>query len=284
MRIGPETIKTAMVAGTTIEYADHGEGEPLLLVHAGVFADWFVPLAASEALDGLRVIRVRRAGYGANAPASHLSIQDHASHLAALADLLELDAMHVVGHSSGALIAFQMAIDRPTLVHSLMLIEPAACGPFQVPAFAELGERFVGPAMGAFAAGDLQGAFDTFMRGVCGDRSREIIERTLGRAGYEQAVRESSFFFRDEVPACLQWQFVSTEEPIRQPVLILEGGDGRKVGLLSQQVTEVSTTLLPRAEVALIANTDHMLPLQDPEALGEAIASFVRRHPIGALV
>ena len=284
MRIDPATIKTAMVGGTTIEYADHGEGEPLLLVHAGVFADWFVPLAASPALDGLRVIRVRRAGYGANVPASHLSIQDHASHLAALADLLELDAVHVVGHSSGALIAFQMGIDRPALVHSLMLIEPAACGPFQVPAFAELGERFVGPAMGAFAAGDLQGAFDTFMRGVCGDQSREIIERTLGRAGYEQAVRESSFFFRDEVPACLEWQFVSTEEPIPQPVLILEGEDGRKAGLLSQQVTEISTTLLPRAEVALIPNTNHMLPLQDPDALGEAIARFVRRYPIVASV
>ena len=282
MRVGPETIKTAMVAGTTIEYAEHGEGEPLLLVHAGVFADWFVPLAVSPALDGLRVIRVRRAGYGVNAPASHLSIHDHASHLAALADLLELDGLHVVGHSSGALIAFQMAID-PALVHSLMLIEPAPCGPFQVPAFAELAERFVRPAMGAFAAGDLQGAFDTFMRGVCGDRSREILERTLGRAGYEQAVRESSFFFRDEVAACLQWQFVSNGEPIRQPALILEGGDGRKAGLLSQQVTEVSTTLLPRAEVALIANTNHMLPLQDPDALGEAIASFVRRHPIGGL-
>ena len=50
MRIGPQTIKTAMVAGTTIEYADHGEGEPLLLVHAGVFADWFVPLPPARRL------------------------------------------------------------------------------------------------------------------------------------------------------------------------------------------------------------------------------------------
>jgi pimeloyl-ACP methyl ester carboxylesterase len=282
VRTAPETIKTAVVAGTTIEYSERGEGDPLLLVHAGVFADWFVPLAASQTLDGFRVIRVRRAGYGANAPASHLTIQSHAGHLTLLADLLELDAVHVVGHSSGGLIAFQMAVDRPKLVHSLTLIEPAACGPFQVPAFAELGERFVGPAMGAFAAGDLQGAFDTFMRGVCGDRSREIIEQSLGRAGYEQAVRESSFFFKDEVPACLQWQLGPTAVPIRQPVLILEGGDGRKIGLLSQQVTEVTTTLLPQAEVALIADTNHMLPLQDPEALGEAVASFVRRHPIGS--
>jgi pimeloyl-ACP methyl ester carboxylesterase len=119
---------------------------------------------------------------------------------------------------------------------------------------------------------------------VCGDQSREIIEHNLGRAGYEQAVRESSFFFRDEVPACMQWQFGSTAAVIRQPVLVLEGGDGRKAGLLSQQVTEVTTTLLPQAEVALIEGTNHMLPLQDPDALGEALARFVRRHPIGALV
>ena len=199
--------------------------------------------------------------------------------MAALADLLGLDKVHVVGHSSGALIAFQMAADRPKLVHSLTLIEPAACGPFQVPAFAELGERFIGPAMGAFAAGDLQGAFDSFMRGVCGDQSREIIERSLGRPGYEQAVRESAFFFRDEVPACMQWQFESVGA-ISQPVLVVEGGEGRTLGLLSQQVTEWTAMLLPQAEVTLIEGTNHMLPLQDPDALGQALASFVRRHPI----
>ena len=67
-------------------------------------------------------------------------------------------------------------------------------------------------------------------------------------------------------------------------MLVLEGGDSRKVGLLSQQITEAATTLFPQAEVALIASTNHMLPLQDPDALGEALGSFVRRHPIAALV
>src|SRR5882672_4021344 len=54
--------------------------------------------------------------------------------------------------------------------------------------------------------------------------------------------------------------------------------------VVEPQVTEVTTTLLPQAEVALIEGTNHMLPLQDPDALGEALARFVRRHPIGALV
>ena len=68
----------------------------------------------------------------------------------------------------------------------------------------------------------------------------------------------------------------------RQPVLVVEGGDGRRVGLLSQQVTEVTVTLLPQAEVVLIPRSNHMVPLQEPDALGEALASFARRHPIGA--
>ncbi len=278
----PETIQAVMVGDTEFAYSERGAGDPLLLVHAGVFADWFAPLAASPALADFRIIRVRRAGYGSNAPASHLTIRDHAGHLAALADLLELERVHAVGHSSGALIVLQLAADRPRLVQSLTLIEPAACGPFQAPAIAEIGERFIGPAMGAFAAGDLCGAFESFMRGVCGDQHRQVIEQSLGQAGYEQAVRESSFFFRDEVRAAMEWQFGPTEAACigQKPVLIVEGGDGRRLGSLSQQVTELGAALLPQAEVALIDGANHMLPLQDPNTLGKAVANFARRHPI----
>ena len=61
----------------------------------------------------------------------------------------------------------QLALDRPNLVGSLILLDPAAVGVFLVPASEDLARRFVGPAMAAFAAGDTQTAFDTFMSGVC---------------------------------------------------------------------------------------------------------------------
>jgi pimeloyl-ACP methyl ester carboxylesterase len=77
---GSETIQTVAVADCVIEYSERGQGEPLFLVHAGGFADWFVPVAASHTLDDFRVIRMRRAGYGPKAPTSHLSIRDHAAH------------------------------------------------------------------------------------------------------------------------------------------------------------------------------------------------------------
>src|SRR5918998_1739657 len=110
------------VAGSEIEYADEGAGDPILLIHAGVFGAWFAPLAEAPELEGFRVIRVVRAGYtDGPPPSSHLAIGDHARHCAALLDALGVGQAHLVAHSSGCLIALQVAMDRPEAVRSLVL-------------------------------------------------------------------------------------------------------------------------------------------------------------------
>jgi pimeloyl-ACP methyl ester carboxylesterase len=38
--------------GVELEYATIGDGEPVLFVHGGVFADWFAPLVGEPALAG----------------------------------------------------------------------------------------------------------------------------------------------------------------------------------------------------------------------------------------
>ena len=101
----------------------------------------------------------------------------------------------------------QLALDRPELVQTLILTEPAAGGGFAVPAAEELGRRFIGPAMEAFAAGDLDAAFDRFMRGVCGENYRSVLEQRLGSTAVDRALRQSAFFFRDEAPAVLESTF-----------------------------------------------------------------------------
>ena len=152
-----------------IQYDERGEGEAVFLVHAGVFGDWFAPLSETPALFAFRVIHVRRAGYGSNAATGHLSVADHARHIGALADRLSIKALHWVGHSSSCHMGLQLALERPDLVTSLVLLEPAGGGGLTVPASKDIGRRFIGPAMAAFAAGDIETAFDTFMRGVCGN-------------------------------------------------------------------------------------------------------------------
>lgn len=225
MALESETMQQVSVGDTEIAYSEHGHGEPIVLVHAGVFSDWFLPLNQSGALDGFRVIRVRRAGYGPVPPTQHLTLGDHARHVGALANHLGLSKIHWVGHSSSCQVGLELALDRPDLVHTLVLLEPAAGGGFAVPASEALGRDFIGPAMGAFGEGDLETAFATFLRGVGGEDLRGVLEGRLGREGYERAVRESAFFFRDEVPAVMESQFGEAEAGrVRQPVLVVEGG------------------------------------------------------------
>jgi hypothetical protein len=47
-----------------LAYDERGAGEVVCLVHAGVFGAWFAPLFEQPALDGFRVIRPIRPGYG----------------------------------------------------------------------------------------------------------------------------------------------------------------------------------------------------------------------------
>jgi pimeloyl-ACP methyl ester carboxylesterase len=199
------------LVGGQIEYIERGQGEVVVLVHAGVFSDWFTPLSETRALDGFRVIRVRRAGYGANVTSGHLSVADHARHIGALADHLSIKTLHWVGHSSSCQMGLQLALERPELVQSLILVEPAGGGGLAVPASEDIGRRFIGPSMAAFAQGDIESAFDTFMRGVCGDEHRAVIEGRLGAEGYQRAIEEARFFFSDEIIAVAEWAFGTDE-------------------------------------------------------------------------
>jgi hypothetical protein len=38
-----------------VAYSDRGEGEPVFLVHAGVFSEWFLPVSQTRSLDTFRV-------------------------------------------------------------------------------------------------------------------------------------------------------------------------------------------------------------------------------------
>src|SRR5438270_12809731 len=106
----------------TIDVVTQGEGPPVWLVH-GAIADpegtWEhqAPLAERWSL-----LVVRRPGFGLAPPPAG---SDWVAEGGALAELLE-EPGHLVGHSYGALVAFEAAGRRPESVCSLTLVEPPA--------------------------------------------------------------------------------------------------------------------------------------------------------------
>jgi pimeloyl-ACP methyl ester carboxylesterase len=257
-----------------LHYDERGAGEVVCLVHAGVFGAWFAPLSEQPGLDGFRVIRPIRPGYGHSpAPSEPASIAAHARRCGALLRELGVTRAHWVGHSSSCCIGLQLALDDPGLVASLTLFEPAKPSGKQREAAAS---SYVGPALAAAAQGDVSRAFDVFLRGVGGDGYREALRARLGDDGLAAAERESAYFFADELPAVGAWTFGPAEAArVTAPALLLCGAASRP---WFRENVAILAELLPDARTDALPELDHLAPLTHPAELASTIGDFVR-HP-----
>jgi proline iminopeptidase len=104
------------VADTRLYVAERGQGTPLLILHGGpgldhrMFGDYLDLLA-----DQFRLIFVDQRAQGRSdpAPVDTWTLEEMAADVARLAEALDLDHYHVLGHSYGALVALQNAVDFP---------------------------------------------------------------------------------------------------------------------------------------------------------------------------
>lgn len=275
MSVGDGPVRRLKLDGEQVEVDDRDSGEPVLLIHGGVFSDWFAP-AAAPGLAGLRSIRVRRAGYLPGiAPTRPLGIADHARHCALLLDALGISSAHVCGHSVGALIALQLALDAPMVVRSLVLLEPAPAGDLGSLADAEAAGRLLGPAFGAIAAGELDKGFDAFLAATGGPGGRALVEARLGRDGLRAAVRQA-VSLTYERQAVAEWRFTAADAArIGRPMLLVQGGRSAEVAPFAPRTVAALAAMAPQARVVTLPGATHLMPLQDPVAIAELIERFV---------
>jgi pimeloyl-ACP methyl ester carboxylesterase len=277
-------MNRANVNGVELEYESRGSGEPVVLIHAGIFADWFKPLVDEPALvSRYRVVSYHRVGYaGSSRPVGPVSIAQQAAHLRGLMRHLGIERAHVVGHSSGGNIALQLALDAPQMVHSLVLMEPAlpvtTLGPERMLSTRAAME----PVFEAYRAGDKARAIDGFMRFVSGPGYRVLLEHVLPGA-FEQAVVDADTFFGQELPSLQQWSLRREDAGrITQPTLSIVGAKSQQLSPIWSERHEMVLAWLPNAEGFVLADATHLLHVQHPRAVAEALAVFFVRHPVRA--
>jgi pimeloyl-ACP methyl ester carboxylesterase len=258
-----------------LEYSVHGQGEPVLLIHGSHVADSFLPITREPALaERYRLVRYHRRGLGRSAPhTGPFTIEQQARDARLLAEQLGLERFHVVGHSYGAVTAVQLALDAPSAVRSLVLLEPPLWTADETVARLE---EFA-PVIELYRSGDARGAVDAFMGEVGGPAWREVVAATVP-GGPEQAERDAATFFEVEVPALQAWSFDDKKAGnIQQPALFVIGSEsgphfeGPKVLFLS---------LVPHAEEVVLPGLDHLLQIRDPARVARRVAAFLSRHPL----
>jgi pimeloyl-ACP methyl ester carboxylesterase len=268
------------VNSTQIDYQEAGSGEVVLLINPGPFRDGFSALTALPQLTTrFRLITYRQRFFN-RSTREPVSLVQHASDAAALLSHLNVERAHIVGHSTGACIAMQLTHDRPELVATLSLLEPVLMSAQSAPAFL----RKLDTAFGAYQSGDYETAMARFMTVASGlpwEQCRDAVERHLPGA-MRQAVADADNWFESYLVELGRWSFGAQEATtITRPVLSVVGtltdplfGEGHD--LLRQW--------LPQVDEHWIEGIGHLLQLEAPERVADAIAAFCVKHPVAVAV
>ena len=259
-----------------VTYRVQGAGDPVVFVHASAFASWYGPLL--ERLPDLSTLwyrrRLDRSVDGRYRP---LTVAEDAAICGRLMDRVGWDRAHIVGHSYGALVGLQLALDAPERVRSVALLEPAARGVSSAATVVAA----LQPVIAAYRSGDTAGAVDAFLRHVCGDGYREPLERVAPGA-FAEAVAEADLFFQAEMPAVQQWTFGPTEAGrIDQPILNVLGA--RAARSASSTPARWCSRGSRTRERLIVPDAGHLLMVENPEALAQGLRAHCVQHPLDGM-
>jgi pimeloyl-ACP methyl ester carboxylesterase len=246
---------------------EHGDGEPLLLIEGLGQSAWAwreqIPVFARS----FRTIAYDTRGTGRSAvPEEPYGVPDLADDAAAI---LDGRAAQLVALSMGGYIALTLALARPELVRSLVLVGTGAGGPDRVPRPQHVRDAFA-------AAQDLPPAQYgratmpyTFARGWP-ERNPERFEEIL-RARLEHPTPFETIDVH--MRACYRYYNEGVEvERIDAPAFVIHGDEDLIVPVENGRMLAAR---LPNARYVELPGRGHNVPLEDPETFNRLVLEFL---------
>lgn len=194
-----------------VHYLEQGAGEPIVFVHGNwASASWWEP-ALTRLPAGWRGLAYDLRGRGqTEGPDSDYSVAGLAQDLAAFMGALGLASAHLVGHSLGAAVVLQLALDQPERARSVVALAPPWADGMPLPENAEARQRMLksDPAMFAQALKAIAPAVpdDDFWRRLVAEGHAQRLAAVLGN-----------------LPALAEWRPGDRLRAIVAPALVVAG-------------------------------------------------------------
>lgn len=250
--------------GCALHYEVTGHGQPVLLLHGlgSSSLDWEYQVPALA--ERYRVIVLDLRGHGRSGkPRERYSIEGFSADVQALIEHLGCGPVHVVGLSMGGMIGFQLAVDQPSLLASLCIVNSAPQVRLQSPrdywqwlkrrSLMQLASmRTIGIALGR----------NLFPKPEQAGLRAKVAERW---ASNDKRAYIASF------NAIVGWSVQERLGAIGCPTLVISADhDYTPVA-----VKEHYVTLIADAQLAVIDDSRHATPLDQPERFNQTLLRFL---------
>lgn len=269
----PDVYFATLPSGVRIPYVLRGEGEPLLFVH-GSLCDYRYWNAQAAALSPrFQCVSVSLSHYWPGTDTDLLAPFSWWSHVAELAEFvtaLNIGPVHLVGHSRGGCIAFQLAREYPHLVKTLMLADPG--GPLQLDGVPDVPSAPAVEALRARAAalieaGDVDAGLELFVDSV----SMPGIWRKSPAGFRAMAIDNAATLpkqFRDPLPAYRR----ADAAGIACPTLLVAGEKSPRVYRAN---ADALARWIAGAQQKTIAGASHGMNVTHAAEFNRVLAAFV---------
>lgn len=255
------------VGDCEIYYEEHGQGDVVVLLHGlgSSVLDWEYQIPALAAR--YRVIAIDIRGHGrSDKPKGPYAVAMFAADVAKVMEKLELGPTHIIGISMGGMIAFQLAVDKPTLCRSLTIINsgPALILRTFTEKLLPWSRRIALKLVGLKGLAKKVAALN-----LPNPDQAELRDKLAARLGDSDPAA-----YRASMEALFGWTVEDRVGSIECPILVVAA---------DQDYTPVSfkeayLKKLRKARLSVIANSRHVTPFDQPESLNRVMLDFLAEH------
>ena len=255
------------IARQRLYVEEHGEGEPLLLIEGLGQSLWAWREQIHVFPRHFRTIAFDTRGTGrSHVPDEPYGIDELAQDAA---DVLDGRTAHVVGLSMGGYVALTLALARPELVRSLVLVGTGAGGPDRVPRPQEVRDAYAAAIGLPFDEYGRTTMPMTFSPGWT-ERNRDRFEEILAARGEHPT---PDVTLDAHLRACYGFYNGGCEaERIAAPALVLHGDADVIVPVENGRML---ASRLPNAHYVELPGRGHNLQLEDPATFNRLVLDFL---------
>lgn len=239
----------ASVNGLKMYYEIHGTGQPLVLLHGSFLWATNYPTLSK----GRQVIAIDMQGHGRTADINRpFTFEQMADDTAALLKHLKIEQADVFGYGMGGTIGLALAIRHPSLVRRLAICS-SVYRPVEESYPPDVLEAFRAMTPETFAPKELKEPYDKMSPAP---NWTGLVVKIV------QMERDFKGFSQEQMKAIKAEVFIGA-------------GDRYDVGL--EHVVEMHN-LIPKSQLAVFANSDHLLLFTNPDRMLIQIKEFLDTH------